>query len=316
MTTASSIYYLRHHEIDKQLWDECIDNAGNGLIYAKSYYLDHIAHHWDAIVLDDYAAVMPLPWKKKFAVKYVYPPPFCQQLGIFSPVVLKADIYRRMLQKAEEAFKFSEYYFNYQNAIGANTPKNNFVLSLNNEYTAIAKNYQPNLLRNLKKAQQYGLHYQSSNDYAKVIHLYKDTYGKRTPHVTLNDYNNLLKICKLLQQKSALIIREVKDETGNLLAVTLCLKDKRRIYLLLPVTTEKGRTTRANHFLLDGIIKEFSAQPYTFDFEGSDIPGIARFYKSFGGINEPYFFYRWNRLPWPIKIFKAPTPKGSFGAII
>ena len=30
-------------EIDKAKWDHCIDNAGNGLIYAYSFYLDHMA---------------------------------------------------------------------------------------------------------------------------------------------------------------------------------------------------------------------------------------------------------------------------------
>jgi hypothetical protein len=40
------------------------------------------------------------------------------------------------------------------------------------------------------------------------------------------------------------------------------------------------------------------------DFEGSDHPGIAHFYANFGGIDQPYFFYRRNRLPWPIRWLK------------
>jgi len=304
MGQESSIHYLHHHEIDKPLWDACIENAGNGLIYATSGYLDNMARHWDAIVVDNYAAVMPLPWKKKFFIKYIYPPPFCQQLGVFSSVHLEMDMYRQMLQKAKEVFQFGEYYFNYQNSIQQGISKNNFILPLHQEYTTIAGNYRQSLLRNLKKAQLYNLQYRVTEDYTKVIQLYESTYGKRTPHVTPSDYDNLLKTCTVLQEKSALLIREVSDDNGDLLATTLCLKDKRRIYLLLPVTTAKGRTVRANHFLLDNLIKEFSSRPYIFDFEGSDIPGIARFYKSFSAVNQPYFFYRWNKLPWPIRLAK------------
>jgi hypothetical protein len=40
------------------------------------------------------------------------------------------------------------------------------------------------------------------------------------------------------------------------------------------------------------------------DFEGSDHPGIAHFYENFGSINQPYFFYRHNRLPWPLRLLK------------
>jgi hypothetical protein len=40
------------------------------------------------------------------------------------------------------------------------------------------------------------------------------------------------------------------------------------------------------------------------DFEGSDIPGIADFYKGFGGLDEPYYFCKWNQLPWFYRIFK------------
>jgi hypothetical protein len=40
------------------------------------------------------------------------------------------------------------------------------------------------------------------------------------------------------------------------------------------------------------------------DFEGSDQPGIAHFYSNFGGVDQPYFCYRRNRLPWPVRWLK------------
>ena len=78
------VQYLSYQQIDKQKWDACIDDTQNGLVYAYTFYLDGMAKHWDALVLDDYEAVMPLPWNKKFGIGYLYTPPFIQQLGIFS----------------------------------------------------------------------------------------------------------------------------------------------------------------------------------------------------------------------------------------
>ncbi len=37
------------------------------------------------------------------------------------------------------------------------------------------------------------------------------------------------------------------------------------------------------------------------DFEGSDIPTVARFYEGFGASAEQYYSYRINRLPWLLK---------------
>ena len=41
-------------------------------------------------------------------------------------------------------------------------------------------------------------------------------------------------------------------------------------------------------FLIDSMFQELAGKDIVFDFEGSMIPGIARFYKNFGG-QEVYF---------------------------
>jgi hypothetical protein len=69
------IRYLQRDQIDTVQWDNCIGNAPNGLIYGHSFYLDRMAVNWDALVLNDYEAVMPLPWKKKWGIYYLAHPP-------------------------------------------------------------------------------------------------------------------------------------------------------------------------------------------------------------------------------------------------
>ena len=78
-----AIQYVPYQHIDKRKWDACIDNAGNGLIYGCSFYLDAMAKHWDALVLGDYEAVMPLTWNKKYGIHYLYQPFFTSSLGLF-----------------------------------------------------------------------------------------------------------------------------------------------------------------------------------------------------------------------------------------
>ena len=78
------IRYLKHTEINKLKWDECIRNSSNEIIYAYSWYLDVVCPEWEALVEDDYVCIMPLPLGKKYGFTYAYPPLFTQQLGLFS----------------------------------------------------------------------------------------------------------------------------------------------------------------------------------------------------------------------------------------
>jgi hypothetical protein len=86
--------------------------------------------------------------------------------------------------------------------------------------------------------------------------------------------------------------------------VALILRSKGRLYLLESTTLPKGRELQANHFLVDAVIREFASQQLIFDFVGSTIPGIAHFYKNFGAVNQPYYFFYLNKLPWPLRFLK------------
>src|SRR5687768_17286505 len=99
------IQYLEQKEIDKQKWDRCIDNAADGLIYGYSFYLDSMADDWCGLVLNDYEAVMPLPFRKKFGMRYVYQPAFIAQLGVFGGNGNK-DTYDAFLNAIPASFRY------------------------------------------------------------------------------------------------------------------------------------------------------------------------------------------------------------------
>lgn len=298
------IRYFERKEIDTVKWNNCIDNAFNSLLYAKSYYLDVMAKNWSAIILNDYEAVMPLAYNIKFSIRYVYMPPFVQQLGIFSTDKVSKDILDRMVAVAHQKFKFGEYNFNYQNEHISFTQKNNFILRLSQEHGYLKKKYKTVLKKNLAIANKKGLHYSTSMDARLAISTFQSLYKER---VTINrsDYVMLEMLSSVLLEKNQTLIREVRNKTGNLLSIALFLKDVKRIYFLLSATTLEGRKINANHYLLDQLILEFALQDILFDFEGSDIDGIALFYKAFGSENQPYYFHRWNNLPWPLSWLKG-----------
>ena len=61
---TGQIQYLQRQKINISKWDRCITMSGNGLIYGYSWWLDEMAENWDALVLNDYEAIMPLIWRE------------------------------------------------------------------------------------------------------------------------------------------------------------------------------------------------------------------------------------------------------------
>ncbi|TAE87084.1 MAG: hypothetical protein EAY81_04625, partial [Bacteroidetes bacterium] len=99
------IKYLSHQEIDKIKWDDCIAQSNNELIYAYSWYLDIVAPGWEALVLNDYEVVMPLPTTTKY-LNVIYQPFFAQQLGIFNTQNLKHFTVSDFIKAIPAKFKY------------------------------------------------------------------------------------------------------------------------------------------------------------------------------------------------------------------
>src|SRR4051812_44510423 len=80
---TSKFVIIPSQEINAGKWNNCIINSGANRIYAKHIYLQHLADNWCGLVMNDYAAVMPIVWRYKWGIRYAYDAPFIQQLGLF-----------------------------------------------------------------------------------------------------------------------------------------------------------------------------------------------------------------------------------------
>ena len=77
------ITYIHRKDIETEKWNGIIADSPAETIYPYSWYLDAVADNWSALVADDYRFIMPVVWKKKAGIKYVYQPFHTQQLGVF-----------------------------------------------------------------------------------------------------------------------------------------------------------------------------------------------------------------------------------------
>ncbi|MBI5372159.1 MAG: GNAT family N-acetyltransferase [Sphingobacteriales bacterium] len=305
MQPGNTIQYLTHPQIDRKKWDACIEQASNGLIYAYSFYLDTMAKHWEALVLNDYEAVMPLTWNRKYGIRYLYQPFLAAQLGIFGNKLAEQDI-RDFLQSIPAAFRYIDIYLNSGNRATApglfSLLRDNYVLDLNLPYEKLVSQYRDNTRRNIKKARQAGCLVQQNTAVEKIITLAVQQMQLHDKEVEEN-INRFRELFRLLQEQKRAVTYGITlgDE---LLASAVFFFSHNRSYYILVGNHPNGKTIGASHALIDAFIRDYAGQPLLLDFEGSDIRNLAFFYSSFGAVQEIYPALKINRLPFYLKWIK------------
>jgi len=279
------IYYLQRDQLDITKYDTCIKLSVNARIYAYSWYLDIVADNWDALVLNDYEAVMPLPWRQKYFIKYIYPPAWTQQLGVFSSTNVSEKLVLNFIRAIPKKFKKVTIQFNSENKFEHKnvTKRVNYILPLDKDYSEIYNGFNKNRKRDLKKAItrcNVNIKTISSNEFLDFYLSVPKNYV-----VTSHQIKGIKKLVNL--QHKAIQIRGIYL-ADTLEASILFLIDTKRIINLVPVTTDFGKENGLTTLILNDMIKKSEDSTKTLDFEGSMVKGVADFYKSFGSELEYY----------------------------
>lgn len=297
MQSHLPIHYVERKQVDDRLWNTCIDSATNGLIYACTDYLDGMCDNWSALVLDDYKAVMPLPWRKKWSVSYIYQPFLTAQLGVFGKEI-NTELVQAFLQEIPKKFQYWDFSLNHHNLFSSTGfplyERSNYVLPLHLPYEELCKTYRENIRRNIKKSTAYGSTATTDVNIDAIIELAK-LQAKDTSE---QDFQNFKKLYLLLQQKGRAKTYGVLSKSGGLLSSCVFFFSHQRAYYILVGNHPNGRTLGASHALIDAFIRDHAGQNILLDFEGSDLRNLAFFYSSFGAVEEKYAAVKLNRFPW------------------
>jgi len=300
------IRYLDRDSIDDDKWDECIRQSFNGNLYGHTWFLDVVTDDWAGLVEGDYERVFPLPFRKKYGIHYVYQPFFTQQLGLYSRTALKPEVVSEFLDSIPVLFRHIELNLNQHNKADAGRFKVlsqlNHELDLIHPYENISKNYSENVKRNLKKADKAGLSVAKNPKPEVVVDLFRQNRGKEFTHLKEEDYRRLMQVAYKCTFKGQADIRGVYDDHNQLVAGAFFLRSHKKSTFLFSGLSEEGRNDGAMPFLIDSYIREQAGKHLTFDFDGSNEPNLARFYKSFGSKEIYYQRVVIDRLPFLAKI--------------
>lgn len=310
MATVNGIQYLKHANIDFAKWDDCINSSSNGLLYALSGYLQRICPGWDALVMGNYEAVMPLPIKKKWGMAYLYQPWGLAQGGIFSRPLLTTEIETAFYEAVTRHFRYGTFDGNeahlLQNVSHSHiTRRSNYVLPLHQPYETLYHQYDRDVQKNLRRAKRYRQFVCNDVTIEEVAALYTAQYGLLNAMANTAQMQRLIAVGNWLLEQGLGFVVAVRDSDSNsLFCAGLFGFYKSRIYYILGAPTNEGRNQQAVYLMLDSVMATYATKASLFDFEGSDIPSVASFYSRFGSINKPYTSVHINRLPWPINRLK------------
>ncbi len=302
---TSSVIYLKNKNIDRAKWDECINTASNGLIYGCSFYLDAMAKNWDALVMNDYEAVMPLTWNKKYGIYYLYQPFTCAALGVFGKPI-QANLTNMFLNNIPGKFKYWDIYLNTTKLLPAKhfaiSKRINYTLNLNQPYPILFNNYRSSYKQILKKSTANQLEIKQNINVEEITSLTQQTLEK-VSRTKAGDIYNFEQLYKLLFNKNKATNYGVYLN-NKLLASGIFLFSHNRACYVLAGNTKEGRRLGASHIVIDNFIKQHAESRMLFDFEGSNVPGIAFFFKGFGAQPEEYTGIKYNALPSILRMFK------------
>jgi len=313
--------FLKRKEINNTLWNAFVETSPQGSIYHYTWYLDIICPDWSAIITsngENWNAVLPLPCSKKMGVHYALQPIFAQYLGVlFRPQTGKMATQwnnkkkwcKTILQSIPSSIKLFKFTFapqfdyplpfywrDYELAT-----KYSYWLSLKPSIEKLQQGFTTSVRQSILKCEKAGIRLQKTSNIHDIL-----TFAK-TQKRFLSDgqYQKLPILWEELQKRDKGLLVEMRDELGKLHTGGLFLKDKNRwINIFGCNPNPESKALRAGAAMLAQVIvmaKEAGME--YFDFEGSMLVGVERFYRNFGGSPVPYLLISKNTLPPPLKWF-------------
>ncbi|MFV0183725.1 hypothetical protein OBK25_03230 [Empedobacter falsenii] len=277
-------------KLDVNKYTECLNKSVNYRIYAEVFYLDALVeNNWDCYVLNDYEAIMPLPFVKKIGFKFITQPIYCQQLGVFHQENLSKETFQLFENKLHRNL-VRAYSFNEENT-EMFEPKGekrvNQVLDLNFDYNIYFKTIRKNRKQEIKTGlpENYKICQHSKN--IDFIDLLDKNYSHIKKELQLK---KLVKLVNKLQEEEKSITISIEENQQVLASSFYIISDKRLIQLCNAKV--ENSPVNLNSFIVHHIIKTNLNKSIILDFEGSSLKGVQEFNESFRAATHYFTCYK------------------------
>lgn len=282
-----------------------ISESEQGTIFTTPEWLEAVAPgKWDYITNESAGSIkacMPIILNEKLGLTICNMPPFTQSLGIMYPAYegKYAEVLTRKMNALSELISVipKNSYFRqrlhhsitnwlpfYWREYNQSTRYTYIIKDLANQ-DKIWKSFRSNIRQEIRKASKTIKIYQE-DDFESLSFCIDSTFARqRNKNFDFSTLKNIFDSCKKLKNGKIFL---AKNENGICGAIYL-VWDKKSAYYIAGGSPIDVRTTGAMPLLLWEAIKFSSKVTKHFNFEGSMIKPIERFFRAFGGEQVPYF---------------------------
>lgn len=262
-------------------WDVHLIEQRSRILAALPYYMPHPG----IILMPPYTQTMGI-WFAPYTTDTKYTSAIEQRQAISKLLIDTLKKHRCFRQHFHHTYTdwLPFYWNNY-----TQTTRYTYILTHLNDFERLWLNMSQHMRRNIKKArEQYRIVVKKGIPVEELLKVQAQTFERQG--VKNNQSPNVLKeLIDVCRQREQGDVWGGYDEEGNLHAAVFVVWQKKVAYYLAGGGNPLLRHSGAHSLVLWEAIREVAVYSDSFDFEGSMLPGVERFFREFGGVQTPYF---------------------------
>lgn len=313
------VLLLTAKEIPVERWDAFISKSPQATVFALYAYISLVCDDWKAIVVEDgeqWVGVMPISVKRKYGLKYAMQPLWTQHWGVFFRPKTATQTYAQYSFQRKVsihiienlpnvglfAYRFSprfSYPLPFHWAGYALTTRYTYQLDMTVGNERLWKGLSSSTKRHIKKAKRAGLLVEKGepNELFELLQLNqtrgRDLFGGgKGMDLIFPKIVNYLCASGLGE---VLVVRKQGEKAIYAAGIYVRFASS-CVYLMGAQDSDMKQLGGMSLLMWEAMIQSLDTCTL-FDFEGSMIEGIERFFRGFGAKPVPYLEIRNNKLP-------------------
>lgn len=276
-------------------------------IFEQPWWLDAVAPgQWDAVEIEKggkLVARLPYFKTKRFGFKLLGIPDYTQSLGYWiektgsknaKKYARDKDLISELIKQLPKGYGIDialdhtcDYLFPFKWSGFTLQMLYSYRIEDIHDIDQLWSGLSENIRTDIKKAQKI-LHVEDDHPIDDLLLMQKKTFGRQGRN--LNDRDDLVK-----RIDAALVVHQARkllcavDADGRIHAAAYFVYDSKCCYYLIGGGDPELRNSGASSLLVWEGLKYASTVSESFDFEGSMIEPVERFFRAFGGVPTPYW---------------------------
>ena len=293
---------------NKEKYIKLCEKESSISIFSQYWWLDIVSNNWDVVLVEkggEVVASFPYTIRDIFIFKVSLLPQHTPKLGIWikypknqkytTKLSYEKEIFTNLIEELPEVDYFAQafdpsitnwlafYWKGYKQ-----TTRYTYIIDDLSDMEKIKSNFRSNIKTDIKKAQKRDIYIEKNDNIEEFYQVASKTFSRQDLKMkySLESLEKLYKECKKREQGQIFLAR---DKEGNIHAGAFLVWDSNSAYYLKGGGDPEYRNSGATSLLMWEMIQFASTVTKKFDFEGSMIEPIERFFRAFGAKQTPYF---------------------------